>query len=191
MYYEKYEEEINTGFEGTVIDIETIGDFGKAPWVESNKADHLARFQQMKITTVGVLNDNTLQVFIAKNIESLDNFQQKAVEVMREARTPTYAFNKSFEEGCFYWNSNREILDIDFELQASSREKKIDAVKDVGIANYDDPYFDVGKMCVDAFQRGELDEIIQHNRACLLKESQILLKRGAKKYKTQWLDLEQ
>jgi len=51
-------------------------------------------------------------------------------------------------------------------------------VENLNIENYDDPFFDVGNECRLAWLRGEWDQCIKHNRSCLLKERDILLKRG-------------
>ena len=69
-------------------------------------------------------------------------------------------------------------IDFEGELQGEPFEKKKDAIKRLGISNYDDPFFDVGYMCMRAWSSQDFDKAIAHNRACLLKERDILLKRG-------------
>lgn len=187
--YEKHQEEIETDFEGTIIDIETIGNFGTPSGFFPQGQDYLSRYCNMKITTIGILSNDLLQIFIAKNEESMERFQKKVTKEMRGADSPTYAFNKSFEEGCFYWNSGHELVNLDYELQSKVGESKKAVVATLKINNFDDPFYDIGRKCVDAFEAGDLQSIIQHNRACLLKEHQILRKRGRKGIKTKWLDL--
>ena len=40
---------------------------------------------------------------------------------------------------------------------------------------------DNGKLCMEAWQKGQLEKAIAHNRSCLLKERDILLRRGFRK----------
>ncbi len=58
---------------------------------------------------------------------------------------------------------------------------KAKAVRDLGIPNYDDPFYDKGLWCMNAWHNGEFDKAIAHNRACLLKERDILIKRRFRK----------
>ena len=51
----------------------------------------------------------------------------------------------------------------------------------LGISNYDDPFYDNGYLCKIAWENGEFDRAMAHNRACLLKERDILIKRGFRK----------
>ncbi|NKQ39887.1 MAG: hypothetical protein HF967_10615 [Methanosarcinales archaeon] len=46
------------------------------------------------------------------------------------------------------------------------------------ISKYNDPFNGNGKLCMHAWLRGDIKNAIAHNRACLLKEKDILLKRG-------------
>lgn len=187
--YEKYVEKRETDFDGTIVDIETIGDFRKVAYPPNQDQDYILRYKDMKITTVGIYGGNEIQIYIAKEMNHLDQFQIKAIRIMEHVKRPTYAFNKSFEEGCYYWNSNCTLLDVDYDLQIFVGESKKSLVSKLNINNYDDPFFDDGGKCVDAFLLGNLQDIIRHNRSCLLKEHQILIIRGAKEMKTEWLDI--
>ncbi|MHA1930840.1 MAG: hypothetical protein ACTSV2_19890 [Candidatus Thorarchaeota archaeon] len=186
--YGMHREQVETTFEGTIIDIETVGEFRRVGGFSPLGQDYLGRYKDMKITTVGFLSENELSVFFVKDAESLDNFRKKAISILKTRTAPTYAFNKSFEEGCYFWNSGQEILHIDNELQRFTGEKKENVVIKLGINKYDDPFHGEGRKCVSAFFQGNIDDIVKHNRACLLKENQILAKRGAKKIKTIWHD---
>ncbi|MHA1637592.1 MAG: hypothetical protein ACTSUB_06200 [Candidatus Thorarchaeota archaeon] len=183
-----HREQVETTFEGTIIDIETVGEFRRVGGFSPLGQDYLGRYKDMKITTVGFLSENELSVFFVKDAESLDNFRKKAISILKTRTAPTYAFNKSFEEGCYFWNSGQESLHIDNELQSFTGEKKENVVIKLGINKYDDPFHGEGRKCVSAFFQGNIDDIVKHNRACLLKENQILAKRGAKKIKTIWHD---
>ncbi len=187
--YKKYQEKIDTDFEGTIIDIETIGEFTKVGFgTLPLGTDYLQRYKEMKITTVGTLSEGKLTIRIANDSNNLLSFQSTAIRKMRESLSPLYAFSKPFEEGCYYWNSNYQFLEIDYELQGRVYEKKQVVTNSLAIRNYSDPFHGDGGKCKDAFLSGDLDKVVAHNRACLLKENQILLKRGAKKIATKWLD---
>lgn len=77
-------------------------------------------------------------------------------------------------------NIEGTVIDIETigELQRWKYEHTKDAVLSLGIPNYDDPFSDQGGKCMKAWQDGIFDKVIAHNRACLLKEKDILLKRG-------------
>lgn len=190
--YRKKVEHADTNFEGAVIDIETIGQFyGQRRNTPPLGSDYISRYKLMKITTVGILSDDTLTIYIANDVDCLDAFQKKAMEIMRRLDRPCYAFNKTFEEGCYFWNSGRKFLEYEYELQQFPLERKENAVMQLGIDGYGDPFHGDGSMCKSTFLKGNLKSIINHNRACLLKESKILEKRGAKRLATIWLDLDE
>ena len=69
---------------------------------------------------------------------------------------------------------------FDGELQRMKYEKKSDVVRSLGIPNYGDPFYDNGRLCMEAWERGEFKKAIAHNKACLLKERDILLKRSCR-----------
>jgi len=187
-HYIQHEEAVEADFKGTIIDIETVGEFGEAPYSQ-DKEDYLARYRDIRITTVGILAGGKLQIFAAKGVEHLADFQRNAIMFMSRLTGPLHAFNKAFEEACFYWNSGREILAIDRDIQMTRGEKKEAVVRGLGLPGYDDPFNGEGRLCVRAFQSGKVGDVIRHNRACLLKEYGILKKRGAREFRTKWLDL--
>ena len=72
-----HEEAVEADFKDTIIDIETVGEFGEAPYCQ-DKEDYLARYRDIKITAVGILAGGRLQIFAAKGIEYLADFQRNA-----------------------------------------------------------------------------------------------------------------
>jgi len=183
-------EPVDCDFEGTIVDLETIGPFTP---VSSRRLefgqDFIRKYQRIKVTTVGTLSDGVLQIAIALGPEHLDKFGKKVFSIVSRSDRPLYAFNKPFEEGCLFWIS-KNILSFENELQAFSRENKERAVQQLKIPSYNDPYRGQGKKCVDAFIKGDLENIAKHNRACLLKERDILRIRGARTMQTKWLDID-
>jgi hypothetical protein len=183
-------EPVDCDFEGTIVDIETIGPFVNVPsHALKFGQDFIRRYQKMKVTTVGTLSDGVLQVAIALGQNHLDKFGKKVLSIVSRSDRPLYAFSKPFEEGCLYWIS-RSMFDFDNELQAFSMENKERAVQQLKIPSYNDPYRGVGFKCVDAFIKGDLENIAKHNRACLLKERDLLGIRGARRMQTKWLDID-
>ncbi len=73
-----------------------------------------------------------------------------------------------------------KVINFDGELQ-QGRESKANARSYLDIPNYDDPFYDKGFLCMQAWESGEFDRAMAHNRACLLKERDILLIRGFRK----------
>ena len=63
------------------------------------------------------------------------------------------------------------------ELKKGSGGKE-SIVKELGISAYDDPFPGAGVKCIEEFKRGNIADCLKHNRACLLKERNILFKRG-------------
>jgi hypothetical protein len=79
--------------------------------------------------------------------------------------------------GSLYHNLNQKIM-FEGELNKEKYEAKRTAVHLLNIPQYDDPFFDNGLLCMQAWEIGKTREAIAHNRSCLLKERDILLKRG-------------
>ncbi len=99
--------------------------------------------------------------------------------VIDSLERPFYAFSTEFERSVLFYELGKEV-DFDGELQ-EGRESKANTRNYLGIPNYDDPFYDNGYLCMKAWEGGEFDKAIAHNRACLLKERDILLKRGFRK----------
>ena len=168
----KHREDINSNFEGTIIDIETIGEF-------RNQYPDSRRYKHIKLVIFGFIDRCALQILCAKGMSAVDELKEIAGELMENLGRPFYSFNSEFERGVLFYELGKEI-NFDGELQAT-REAKAKVVRDLGIPNYDDPFYDRGLWCMNAWYNGELDAAIAHNRACLLKERDILVKRGCRK----------
>ena len=183
-------EQVDCDFEGTIVDLETIGLFTpvSSRMLEFGQ-DFIRKYQKIKVTTVGTLSDGVLQIAIALGLEHLDEFGKKVLSIVSRSDRPLYAFNKPFEEGCLFWIS-KNVVSFENELQAFPRENKERAIQQLKIPSYNDPYRGQGKKCLDAFNKGDLENIAKHNRACLLKERDILRIRGARTMQTKWLDID-
>ncbi len=165
----EHKENVSLNFEGTIIDIETIGEF-------LNQYSDSRRYKDIQLVIFGFINRKALHIFCAEGIEAISELKEKTEDIIDSLERPFYAFNSEFERGVFLYELGQEI-DFDGELQGI-RESKARAVRNLGIPNYDDPFYDRGLWCMNAWHNGEFDAAIAHNRACLLKERDILLKRG-------------
>jgi len=161
-------------FQGTIIDIETIGDFTRnRSYTTSNDSRECENLQQV---IFGQINDKKLQIFCAKDREAIEELKSQTERILNSLERPFYAFNTNFESSVWFHHIGITI-NFDGELQEFKFESKKGAVAELGIPNYDDPFYDVGKLCIEAWHGREFDKAIAHNRACLLKERDILLKR--------------
>ena len=168
----EYKEDISSSFEGTIIDIETIGPF-------LNQYPDSRRYKDIQLVIFGFINRYALHILCAKGIEALNELRERTGMIIESLDRPLYAFNSEFERSVLFYELGKEI-DFDGELQ-EGRESKANACNYLGIPNYDDPFYDKGFLCMQAWQDEEFDRAMAHNRACLLKERDILLKRGFRK----------
>jgi len=168
----EHKEDISSNFEGTIIDIETVGEF-------LNQYPDSRQYKDIQLVIFGFINRHALNIFCAKGIEAISELKEKAKDILDSLQRPFYAFNSEFERGVLFYAFGKEI-DFDGELQ-EGHESKANARSYLGIPNYDDPFYDNGYLCMKAWENGELDKAIAHNRACLLKERDILITRGFRK----------
>ena len=166
----EHKEDISSNFEGTIIDIETIGEF-------LNQYPDSRRYRDIQLVIFGFINRHALHIFCAKGIEAINELREGTKRIIDSLERPLYAFNSEFEKGVFFYELGKKV-DFDGELQKEIFESKVDAVKNLDISNYDDPFYSRGFPCIKAWKDGEFDKAIAHNRACLLKEGDILIKRG-------------
>ncbi len=169
----EHKEDISSSFEGTIIDSETIGEF-------CNQYPDSRRYKGIQLVIFGLINRHTLHIFCAKGIDAISELKEKTGDIIDSLERPFYAFNSEFERGVFFYELGKKI-DFEGELQKEKYESKVNAVRDLVIPNYDDPFYDNGFLCMKAWEAGEFDNAIKHNRACLLKEREILMKRGFRK----------
>jgi len=182
----RYLEKDSVGkLKGTIIDVETIGEF--------SDCDGLGRYKRIRPIVVGFLDCDLLEIlYITKEAHrDFDELKSALRTKLCEVDHPLYAFNTKFEMGVFYWFLGKTVTfdrDLMFRVNTSYGrtvwESKRYLVKDLGIPNFDDPFRDMGYKVPEAWENFQktgnprfLWEIIRHNRACLLKEYAILRKR--------------
>jgi hypothetical protein len=165
-----YNEKMESHFDGTIIDIETIGNF-------NNNFPDSRRYSNIQPVIFGCINNHELSIYCAKGIESIEKLKEKISLMLDNLPRPFHAFNSEFEMGVFFHNLNK-IVHIERELNIQKYESKMSVVSLLNISQYDDPFNDDGKLCMEAWLMGQIEKAIAHNRSCLLKERDILLKRG-------------
>jgi len=168
----RHKEDIISNFDGTIIDIETIGEF-------LNQYPDSRRYKDIQLVIFGYINKHALHISCAKGTEAINELKGKTGKIIDSLERPFYAFNTDFERGVLFYELGNEI-DFNGELQ-EDHESKANARSYLDIPNYDDPFYDNGYLCMKAWENGEFDRAIAHNRACLLKERDILNKRGFRK----------
>jgi len=157
--------------EGTIIDIETIGEFNRSFGNDSR------RYNRIMQVIFGYINSNKLHIYCAEDQSDILELKRMTKGIIENLQEPFHAFNCEFETCVFFHHIGLEI-EFAGELNKRKYEKKSDAVRELSIPNYDDPYFDNGFLCMQAWSNGEYEKAIAHNHACLLKERDILIKRG-------------
>ncbi|HEX7475207.1 MAG TPA: hypothetical protein VF318_04510, partial [Dehalococcoidales bacterium] len=164
-------EESKAEFEGTILDIETIGEFDRVYSYDSRN------YRKLQQVIFGYITKEKLHIFCARTLEGIEKLRLLTPEIFAGLKRPYYAFNCNFESGVWFHHAGMQI-DFDGELQGEPFESKKNAILRLRISNYNDPFYDQGFMCIKAWNDRDFAKAIAHNRACLLKERDILLKRG-------------
>ncbi|MFH0941580.1 MAG: hypothetical protein V1823_00925 [Chloroflexota bacterium] len=165
-------EAIISDFDGTIIDIETIGNFDKNPLYRYDSR----RLKKINQVIFGHINKNGLVILCAKGREAINELNSASKQMLDNLERPFYALNTNFESSVWFNQLNKEIV-FDGELQEKPYESKKEARNILTIPDYDDPFCDNGLECSCAWECAQYDKAIAHNRSCLLKERDILLKR--------------
>jgi hypothetical protein len=162
-------EKEHSDFEGTIIDLETVGNF------EREFSDS-RQYRGITPVIFGYITSSDLLMYAAKSMQTIPRLQEEIKAILSTLPRPLYAFNIAFEKGVLY-HFVAEKLDF-LELNSKFREKKERVVEELGLDTYDDPFHGDGYACSKAWQAGRVLSAMAHNRACLLKERDILKKRG-------------
>lgn len=175
-----YVEDIESDFKGTIIDIETYGSFRKG-------YDDSRTYKDISPVIFGYINSKQLEVRCAAWHSSLEKLYEDIRVLIPRLDKPLYAFNTVLERGVLYHSCNI-IVHFDGELNLSSKESLRKARLALGIENYDDPFKDDDLKCTHSwdlecrigvgYSNSRLS--ISHNRSSLLKQKDILIKRGSR-----------
>lgn len=170
-----HSEKIPSNFSGTVVDLETIGDFSREFAYDDSR-----QYRELKPTILGYITKDELNVLCAKGMDALDKLREQIVDILPSLNKPLFAFQARFEQGVFHHSCGIEI-EFEGELNKDAFEGKGPACSELEIPNYGDPFNNIGRDCNIAWIKGDYDSATKHNRSCLLKERDILLKRKYRK----------
>jgi hypothetical protein len=174
----------NLSYTGTIIDIETKGDYCsqyKCKSRDINTPRDSREYQEHKLVIFGYVNRRGFHIYCARGNEGIQELEEKARQLLAilEHEKPLYAFNCHQEMSVFFHHLQKKVV-FDKELQSREYEPKEEALRTLGIFDsFGDPFQNEGKpgsACQIAWSNGHYDNAIQHNRACLLKEQTLLLK---------------
>ena len=168
-----YSENIKSNFDGTIIDLETIGNF-RDGYSDSRRCTDIIP------VIFGYINKAGIKIFCCENKESFAELKRKTKLILPKLKKPFYAFNSDFERSVLFYFLGEPVA-FHGELNREKYEPKWRVVQSLNIPNYDDPFYDNSMDCMLAWYAGEIDKSISHNRSCLLKERDILLMRGFRK----------
>ena len=154
---------------GTIIDLETVGEFDR----RFNSTDS-RQYAQLRPTIFGYLSEGTLVQYCAEGYSDTFSLVDIMNATLPSLDSPFYALNCHFERGVCVHSCTcvpEPLLDVRGE---NSRERKWDVRARLGIPTYNDPFNGNGYTCLLEWQNGNYADCLNHNRACLLIERDIL-----------------
>lgn len=169
VHYEK----IKSTFDGTIIDIESIGNF-------CGGYEDSREYKDTIPTIFGYINSSELKILCAQGKTALKELNEKIIKITPSLEKPLFAFQCHFERGVLFHSCGLAVK-FDGELNKEKFEPKRDVIRLLRIPNYNDPFHDNGYRCMEAWLEGDYENAIKHNRSCLLKERDILLMRKHRK----------
>ena len=152
---------------GTIIDLESIGGFDREypPWDPRQYAN-------ISPTIFGYITGENLVQHCAEGEEQIQEIVDTMKDALPRLEQPFYALNCNFER-CVISNACRQ----DHSFQDVRENKYYGSKRAIrewlGIPTYDDPFQGDGLRCMHEWHRGNYDDCLRHNRACLLIERDI------------------
>ena len=98
-------EEIISDFKGTIIDIETIGEFNGR---YRNSGDW-REYEGIQQVIFGFVNSQYLQILWVKNKEEICELNERVSGIIDKLEKPFYAFNTAFEKNVLTCQLGRPI----------------------------------------------------------------------------------
>jgi len=121
-------EEIVSDFKGTIIDIETIGDFNGR---YRNTGDW-REYEGIQQVIFGYVNSQYLQILWVKQKEEIAELNDRVAKIIDTLEKPFYAFNTAFEKNVLTCQLGRAV-NVECELQREKFESKSNAVRELRI----------------------------------------------------------
>jgi hypothetical protein len=174
LVYHKRQTDFN--YQGTIIDIETIGDYVAHVFPQYDSRE----FKNIKVVIFGYINKDGYHIYCAEGVDELPKLKEFVMPIIDKIEHPLYALNCHHEMGTIFHDYGIKLV-FDKELQARDYERKEDALLAMGIdpKTFNDPFQNKrsgGLACKIAWESGQYNLCLQHNRACLLKEQALMLK---------------
>jgi len=161
-----YEEPASMRVRGTIIDLETVGEFDGCypPW-------DLRHYAGVRPTIFGYITEDGLVQYCAEGEEDLREIGEIMGSTLPFLKGPFYALNTSFER-CIIENMCG-LQPFFYDVRGDIRGSKWGIRQDLGLPTYDDPFHGDGSRCMSEWRQGNYGDCMKHNRACLLIERDI------------------
>lgn len=152
---------------GTIVDLETIGPFNRAypPWDPRHYAS-------VTPTIFGYLTGEILAQHCAEDTGEIQEIIEIISDTLPRLEQPFYTLNCSFER-CIIANTCRQSYPFRDVRGNKYHGSKWAIRQRLGIPTYDDPFHGDGLRCIPEWHRGNYEDCLRHNRACLLIERDI------------------
>jgi hypothetical protein len=128
----EHSEKTGIDFDGTIIDIESIGEFSR----DYQDSRH---YKDIKQVILGYITREKLHIYCATSLEEVEELRKLTPRIFQTLARPYYSFNCNFDSGVLYHHIGIQI-DFEGELQNVEFERKKDAILSLRIPNYDDPF---------------------------------------------------
>ena len=99
----EYDEVIKSEFAGTIIDIESVGNFDDR-FADSRKYNNIIQ------VILGYIDKDHLHIYCAENDESINALKNLTNEIVPGLQKPLFAFNCEFEACVFFHHVGIEIV---------------------------------------------------------------------------------
>jgi hypothetical protein len=161
-----HREPASTRFRGTIVDLETIGEFDRSYMKWDPR-----QYAGIRPTIFGYISWGELVQYCAEGESDLPEIEKVMNADIPFLDGPFYALNANFER-CIIENScglQTNFIDVRGRIRGS----KWGIRRRLGIPSYGDPFRGEGSRCVVEWLRGNYGDCLRHNRACLLIERDI------------------
>jgi len=98
-----YDEEIKSDFEGTIVDLETIGYF-------NDSFEDSRRYKNIIPVIFGYINKERIRILCAVDHDSISELGIEIIKVLDSLEKPFYAFNTHFERGVIFSHLGKKVV---------------------------------------------------------------------------------
>lgn len=166
-------------FEGAIIDLES----DSAPFIDYLQGAY--QYSKHSAISFGILDKDFVEV-IAKTCNATDSqFANEVEQSLEKRKHPYYGFNTELDMALLSNLLGSEII-FDGEIRIERVKKELQ-VRNVGVSNFDDPFNGDGSLAsfswkkhLETKETKYIQDVLAHNRACILKEYSLLFRLGFK-----------